>query len=339
MTPHNIPAQDRALPQRLRPGAAPVLPGQAGRPQRRAPAGSSGACGSSAFMDAAWKHGGLRRHHVRPDLPAGDAERLRLDRPSPTATTSTWSAACRSSAATAATTTSAAATSTRPTLRVRPDARPGTSPTGTLPTWYGGMPADRFRLEQYLSFMNNLQGMFKPPDHTIHRPSTPSPPPTASSNRTSSWPGWAPIFTTMPVTRPPVAVLYSLSQNLHAQTKDMKDNYVGGHHGPREDAHHLPRRQADPPAALPRRGGGRGRRHPGRPSQGRRAAGGSTTSTRRSSRPWKTFAANGGAVLVSDDCKVQIKGAVQLGCPIDVAYLRPDGQGVPRTRSCRVRPA
>src|SRR5262249_7799134 len=35
-----------------------------------------------------------------------------------------------------------------------------------------------------------------------------------------------PIFTTMPVTRPPVAMLYSLSQAIHTQTGDMTANYA-----------------------------------------------------------------------------------------------------------------
>ena len=34
------------------------------------------------------------------------------------------------------------------------------------------------------------------------------------------------IFTTMPVTRPPVAVLFSLSQMIHDQTKDRNINYA-----------------------------------------------------------------------------------------------------------------
>jgi len=37
-------------------------------------------------------------------------------------------------------------------------------PNWYLPTWYGNMPPDRFRLEQCLSFMTNLQGMITPPD-------------------------------------------------------------------------------------------------------------------------------------------------------------------------------
>ncbi len=37
------------------------------------------------------------------------------------------------------------------------------------------------------------------------------------------------IFTTMPPTRPPVAILYSLSQMIHSQTKDTQINYLHAH--------------------------------------------------------------------------------------------------------------
>jgi hypothetical protein len=103
-------------------------------------------------------------------------------------------------------------------------------PNWYLPAWYQGMPSDRFRLEQYLSFMGNLQGMFKPPDQTVHRPSTcPTSDGIVESNKLMGRLGT--IFTTMPPTRPEVAILYSLSQCLDAQSKDMKDNYTGGKHG------------------------------------------------------------------------------------------------------------
>src|SRR6185295_2606491 len=88
-------------------------------------------------------------------------------------------------------------------------------------------PPMRFRMEQYLSFMNNIQGMMKPPDMQIHRPSKCSAAEgIVESNMLMSRLGT--IFTTMPVSRPPVAVLYSMSQNLITQAKDRSDNYEGG---------------------------------------------------------------------------------------------------------------
>jgi hypothetical protein len=97
-------------------------------------------------------------------------------------------------------------------------------PEWYLPQWYGNQTADRFRLEQYLSFQTNVQGMMSPPDLE------PATNPSArqgivESNRLMQKLG--PIFTTMPVTRPPVAILYSLSQAIRAQTADRTNaNYA-----------------------------------------------------------------------------------------------------------------
>jgi hypothetical protein len=96
-------------------------------------------------------------------------------------------------------------------------------PCWYLPTWYGNTTSDQFRLEQYLSFQTNIQGMTSPPDLE------PAINPTArqgivESNHLMKQLG--PIFTTLPVTKPPVAMLYSLSQVVHAQTKDRRQNYA-----------------------------------------------------------------------------------------------------------------
>ena len=109
-------------------------------------------------------------------------------------------------------------------------------PIWYLPTWYGNTPSERFRLEQYLCFMMNLQGMAKPPDMQVHNPAaTPAADGIVESNKLMARLGT--IFTTMPVTRPPVAMLWSLSQNLAAEIKDMqnpanlnKSAYEGGGH-------------------------------------------------------------------------------------------------------------
>ncbi len=96
-------------------------------------------------------------------------------------------------------------------------------PCWYLPTWYGNTTADQFRGEQYLSFQTNLQGMISPPDlepavNATGRQGI------VESNHLMKKLG--PIFITMPVTKPPVALLYSLSQAIHSQTKDMKANYL-----------------------------------------------------------------------------------------------------------------
>ena len=94
-------------------------------------------------------------------------------------------------------------------------------PIWYMPTWYGETP-DQFRLEQYLSFVTNLQGMSKPPDMKVQTPEKEK----ASagiveSNKLMARLGT--IFTTMRPTRPPVAMLYSMSQDLGAEVRDMRD--------------------------------------------------------------------------------------------------------------------
>lgn len=99
-------------------------------------------------------------------------------------------------------------------------------PNWYLPTWYGNTTADEFRLEQYLSFQCGLQGLISPPD--IEPGGTPEKSRAAQgvveSNHLLQRLG--PIFNHMPVTRPPVALLFSLSQMIHAQTLDRKQCYA-----------------------------------------------------------------------------------------------------------------
>jgi hypothetical protein len=112
-------------------------------------------------------------------------------------------------------------------------ARDFARPCWYLPTWYGNTPAERFRLEQYLSFMTNLQGMMTPPDIDPFDPATkPAAEGVVESNHLMARLGT--IFTTMPVTRPPVAMLYSMSDNIHQQTRDMQMNYA---HATRQGQH------------------------------------------------------------------------------------------------------
>ncbi len=102
-------------------------------------------------------------------------------------------------------------------------ARDRWKPCWYLPTWYGNTTSDQFRLEQYLSFQTNLQGMMSPPDCEPARNAGPRQG-IVESNHLMKKLGT--IFTTMPPTKPPVALLYSLSQCIHAQTKDRTQNYA-----------------------------------------------------------------------------------------------------------------
>ena len=84
-------------------------------------------------------------------------------------------------------------------------------------------PSDAFRLEQYLSFMTNVQGMMSPPDL---EPATNASARQGIVESNHLMQRLGPVFTTVPVTRPPVALLYSLSQAIHTQTGDMTANYA-----------------------------------------------------------------------------------------------------------------
>jgi hypothetical protein len=90
-----------------------------------------------------------------------------------------------------------------------------------LPLWYGATEANRARLEQYLSFITNIQGMITPPElEPANRPACRQS--LVESNQLMKRLGT--VFTTMPVTREPVAVLYSVSALINGQTKDVKNN-------------------------------------------------------------------------------------------------------------------
>jgi hypothetical protein len=98
-------------------------------------------------------------------------------------------------------------------------------PCWYLPTWYGNTTADQFRLEQYLAFQTNLQGMMSPPDL---EPASNAGARQGIVECNQLMRRLGPVFTTLPVTRPPVALLYSLSQVIHSQTKDRSANYAHG---------------------------------------------------------------------------------------------------------------
>jgi hypothetical protein len=192
-------------------------------------------------------------------------------------------------------------------------------PVWYLPAWYDGTPSNRFRMEQYLSFMTNLQGMMKPPDMQVHRPSRSV---TAAgiveSNQQMARLGT--IFTTMPVTRPAVAVLYSLSHNLRAQTRDLQDNYDGAGHARTKT---LLAYLAGKRAHLPLFPVVEEDIFDGTLSAHHRAVllPGVHELDPRVIKALEAFAAGGGAVILSDDCKVSIAGATKLGASIDTTFL------------------
>jgi hypothetical protein len=104
-------------------------------------------------------------------------------------------------------------------------ARDLSRPNWYLPTWYGNTTSDQFRLEQYLSFQMNIQGMMSPPDLEPGDPAKcKAVDGIVESNHLMGRLGT--VFTTMRPTRPPVTVLFSLSQMIDKQTKNMKVSYA-----------------------------------------------------------------------------------------------------------------
>jgi hypothetical protein len=98
-------------------------------------------------------------------------------------------------------------------------------PNWYLPCWYGSTTSDELRLEQYLAFQTNIQGLMTPPEIDPWQPDKlKAAQGTVESNHLMARLGT--IFTTMRVTRPPVAVLFSLSQMIHTQTQDRHINYA-----------------------------------------------------------------------------------------------------------------
>lgn len=99
-----------------------------------------------------------------------------------------------------------------------------------LPGWYNDLTDNRFRLEQYLTFMMGCQGLMTPPWLEIHKPSTVrGAAGIVESNKMLLRLG--PLFTKLkPATRSQLGMLWSISQCIAAQTKDMTDNYTGGGH-------------------------------------------------------------------------------------------------------------
>lgn len=184
-----------------------------------------------------------------------------------------------------------------------------------LPTWWAKTPPTRFRLEQYLSFMINLQGLASPPTMSYADPksSMPTLPAVVESNHLMARLGT--IFTTMPVTRPPAAMLYSMSQNIRQQIRNM---------GVFQDfEEQLDRLQvlmfASKRAGIPLMPIVEEDILDGTLAANHRALflTGVETLDPEVVRALEAFAAGGGTVVLGDECTVAIKGARKLGARID----------------------
>ncbi|HUW30745.1 MAG TPA: hypothetical protein VM223_03970, partial [Planctomycetota bacterium] len=195
-------------------------------------------------------------------------------------------------------------------------------PNWYLPSWWRDMPPNQVRAELFLSFINNLQGTATPPDQTVQRPSTtPASEGVVESNKTFARLGT--IFTTMPVTRPKVALLYSISQNIQAEIADMAEGNInaaayqgGGHARGKIDFAYLAGKLAhvsmmpvveedilDGTLAMNYRA---------------LLVPGVDYLDPKVIAVLESYAAQGGLVLVSDDSKVQIRNCLRLGVPISL---------------------
>jgi hypothetical protein len=187
-------------------------------------------------------------------------------------------------------------------------ARAYSKPNWYLPTWYGNTTSDQFRLEQYLSFQTGIQGLISPPDLE------PATNPTGrqgivESNQLTKKLGT--IFTTMRPTRPPVAMLYSLSQLIHNQAKDTQSNY----------AHQQPQGKNLPLTYL----AGKMIAQPFLAIVEEDVLDGTLAAEHKAVvltsldylapeviQGLESFIQGGGLVLLTSDCTVQIKGAIKL---------------------------
>jgi len=172
----------------------------------------------------------------------------------------------------------------------------------------------------FLSFQTNIQGMMSPPDL---EPATNATGRQGIVESNQLMKKLGPIFTTMPVTRPPVAMLYSLSQSIHTQTKDMQANY----------AHAMPQGINLPLTYL----AGKLIQHQFLPIVEEDILDGTLANDHKAVvltsldyldpqviTALERFAAQGGLVLLTGDCTVTIQGALKL----KIAPRMPDQEAI-----------
>lgn len=188
-------------------------------------------------------------------------------------------------------------------------ARDFAKPCWYLPTWYGNTTADQFRMEQYLSFQTHLQGMMAPPDC---EPAVNAVPRQGIVESNMLMKKLGPVFTTTSVTKPPVALLFSLSNCIQGQVQDVHKNlYV----------HNLPHGHTLPLAYL----SGRLIQQPFLTVLDEDVVDGTLASDHKAVvltaidyldpdvvKALEGFIEQGGLVLLTADCTVAIKGATKL---------------------------
>jgi len=186
-----------------------------------------------------------------------------------------------------------------------------------LPVWYYPMPPETFRCEQYLCFASGIQGLAVPPPFKMFDPNKDKriSDSVVEFNRTAEKLGT--IFTTkMKPEKPQVAFLYSISQCIDAQIKSgMEDNYSGGGHRDKLLLLYVALKMAHIPAT---------------PIVEEDILDGTASKyfkviiltginylEKNVVEALQSYIASGGNVLMTNDCKVNIKGAKKLDFSIN----------------------
>ena len=202
-------------------------------------------------------------------------------------------------------------------------------PNWYLPVWFGATLPERHRMEEYLCFMTNIQGMITGPECDPFDPAK-RPPAEGLVEANKLMARLGTVFTTMPVTRPPVAILHSMSDNIYQQTRNMKVNSTWES----RQGDHMP---------FTYMAGKALQRH-FMPVVDEDVVDGTLAAQHKAVvitsvdyldpkvvAGLEAFAAAGGLVMHTADCTVKIKGAVNLGLTPDW----PDAEIVRKLRAVR----
>jgi len=198
-------------------------------------------------------------------------------------------------------------------------ARDTQKPYWCLPIWNGNVPAGYYRLEQYSTFMTDLQGMAINPYFNYADPKSMA---EADGMFESNYlmTHFGTVFTTIPANRGQVALLRSLSNNLYHVAESIKDNNytktIGRDSLPRLNKTYIAGKMLhvsfDPVVDQDILDGTVAANHKAILLVDIDYLDAKIISA------LEEYIANGGAVLVSDECKVQINGATKVGMPCDV---------------------
>ena len=188
-------------------------------------------------------------------------------------------------------------------------------PAWYLPTWFG-CSSVLYRLQQYLTFMINIQGMCKPPGFNVQNPGGKDTPDDGIVESNKLMARLGTIFTTMPVNRSEVAVLYSMSQNVRAMlaSKDMMNFQDFPGQVERLELLTIASKMA---------------RIPLTPLVEEDVLDGTLAANHKAIvltgieeldpavvKALELYAAKGGKVILGDECKIKIEGATKLGAAI-----------------------